>query len=162
MSAKIIPPYGSGSERIRNEFQYDRVGNLLWQRLAVGTLEARALGMEYDLNNRKTADLSYLYDSAGVLDLLNWARTRYEYDELGNRTKVTNPLNQVARYYYNATNQVVAILDAQNVINTLKYDAASNKTEDCASTPMPLPAPRAIRWPRPRPRTPRSDRLDDL
>src|SRR5262249_4127803 len=42
---------------VRTEYAYDAVGNLVLRRAAAGTADERTVRMEYDRNNRKTADI---------------------------------------------------------------------------------------------------------
>src|SRR6266540_1667950 len=108
-----VDPFG-----VRAEYAYDAMGNLLSRRAAAGTPDERAVRMEYDLDNRKTADI----DGEGN-------RTTYAYDSVGNRIKLTDALGHVAHYYFNASNQLVEVADPEGFINTFKFDAAGNQTE---------------------------------
>src|SRR6266540_4002390 len=108
-----VDPFG-----VRTEYAYDAMGNLVSRRSAAGTPDERTVRMEYDFDNRKTADI----DGEGN-------RTTYAYDSVGNRIKLTDALGHVAHYYFNASNQLVEVLDPEGFINTFKFDAAGNQTE---------------------------------
>jgi YD repeat-containing protein len=108
-----IDPYG-----VRTENDYDAMGNLIATRTAAGTPSQRTVRMEYDLNNRKIADIDGENN-----------RKSYSYDAAGNRTKVTDALGRVARYYYDASNKLIAVLDPEGAVNTFSYDSAGNSTD---------------------------------
>jgi len=103
---------------VRTEYTYDRLGNLLVRRSAVGTTDERTVRMEYDRNNRKTADI----DGEGN-------RTSYAYDAMGNRVRLTDARGKFVQYFYDGANQLFKLIDPEGFVNTFRYDAAGNQVE---------------------------------
>jgi YD repeat-containing protein len=103
---------------IVSQWTYDAMGNVLSQTSAAGTSDSRTVHMEYDLDNRKIADVDALGN-----------RTTYAYDANGNRIKATDPLGHVAHFYFDAANQLQEVVDPQGFVNTFSHDAAGNLTK---------------------------------
>ncbi len=96
---------------------YDVAGNLTDTWMAWGSVDERHTGMEYDLLNRKTADI----DGEGN-------RTEYRVDLVGNQTQVTDAEGRKAYYYYDQGNRLLAVVDALGLVSTFEYDSAGNQT----------------------------------
>ncbi|MET4025769.1 YD repeat-containing protein, partial [Marinobacter sp. MBR-99] len=104
-------------EGVRNEYQYDAVGNRVTTRLAVGGDEA-VTHTEYDLNNRVAA----VIDGEGNL-------TEYGYDAIGNRILSIDPRGAETRFYYDNDNRLVSTLNSEGYITEYSYDSVGNQLE---------------------------------
>lgn len=107
--------YGDGYG-ITTQYQYDAVGNLLDTRYALGGSGYHTASSQYDLNDRKTADIDGEYN-----------RTSYTYDSVGNRITVTNALYSTAHYYYDNANRLIGLLDPEGGYTAYTYDSAGNQ-----------------------------------
>ena len=87
-------------------YTYDNNGNLLTVTTADGTISRT-----YDSLNRITS-----YTDADNNTIL------YEYDDVGNLTKLIYPDNKIVRYSYNANNQLAKVQDWENRITIYTYD----------------------------------------
>jgi RHS repeat-associated protein len=98
----------------------------------------------YDSRGRKTQERDVLsdteaysaqfaYDGAGYLisqtDKEN-RTTAYQYDELGRRVKVINPLMGVTEYTYDNRDNVIALKDAKGNTTTFEYDRNNRLTKE--------------------------------
>lgn len=104
-------------EGVRNEYQYDAVGNRITTRLAVDGDEA-VTRTEYDLNNRVAA----VIDGEGN-------RTEYGYDAVGNRILSIDPRGAETRFYYDSDNRLVSKLNSDGYITEYSYDSVGNQLE---------------------------------
>jgi len=108
---------GYGSYGVTTRYDYDAVGNLLETEYAVYGSGYHTTTSEYDLNNRKTADI----DGEGN-------RTTYAYDNLGNRILVTDALGNAAHYYYDDSHRLIGLLTPEGAYTSFGYDSAGNQT----------------------------------
>jgi large repetitive protein len=130
-------------------FGYDRYGNQTYKKDAVGNetfsrydRNGNELSETHKLTTSRgveTLTMTKTYDKSGkvktVLDAGN-GLTTYEYDANGNQTEVVNALGQKTLMVYDAKNQLLETILADNTPNTLtdnqrlknEYDALGNKT----------------------------------
>lgn len=76
----------------------------------------------YDENLRKT-------HQAVAMGTADEAWTVFEYDEVGNLIKTTDPRGNPTTFGYNARNRQVTVTDALNQTTTTTYDAVGNKLQ---------------------------------
>ncbi len=101
--------YGSTSDT----YEYDAVGNLT--RAANSAL---TLSFSYDANNRLTGK-----------NALNWGKQiYYTYDDVGNRTGMTDPDGGVTSYQYDANNRLTSLSNPFGETTTFTYDNAGRIT----------------------------------
>ncbi len=118
-------------------FEYDSQGNLIritrpgvdgispvttfsWssrgQLLQTTEPDGRINSYTYD---HSTGDLLSVTEDAGRLNIL----TRFSYDNVGNRTRETDPLGNVTQYIYNGLRRIIQATDPLNRITKYTYDA---------------------------------------
>jgi RHS repeat-associated protein len=78
---------------------------------------------DYDENVRKTSQVQGL----GTADE---AWTLFEYDEVGNLTKTTDPRWKITRFGYDSRNRQISITDALNQQTQIEYDGIGNKLKE--------------------------------
>jgi RHS repeat-associated protein len=136
-------------------YEYDNNGNVIQRvdaNLQVTTYEYDALNrltrrtyagntdfFEYDANGNLTKasnnDISYTftYDALNRLTSKtadNWGLTiSYEYDNAGNRTKMTDPDGGETTYVYDGNNRLVQLTNPLGETTTFTYDLAGRLTE---------------------------------
>jgi RHS repeat-associated protein len=136
-------------------YEYDNNGNVIQRvdaNLQVTTYEYDALNrltrrtyagntdfFEYDANGNLTKasnnDISYTftYDALNRLTSKtadNWGLTiSYEYDDVGNRTKMTDPDGGTTNYVYDGNNRLVQLTNPLGETTTFTYDLAGRLTE---------------------------------
>src|SRR2546423_8714001 len=74
---------------------------------------------DYDANFRKI-------DQVVALGTADESWTLFDYDEVGNLTKTTDPLSHATRFGYDSRNRQTTITDALGHVTTTNYDAAGN------------------------------------
>lgn len=106
-------------------YTYDTAGN----RLTESVTDTTGL-CEDGQGNGCTRTTTYTYDSNGLLLTVNGPRTSvtdlttFGYDAQGNRTSVTNALNQVTQIsVYDAHDNPLTVIDPNGVHTDLQYDA---------------------------------------
>ena len=124
---------------IRTEYAYD--------------LENRLIGVKYGIvsGNPPLSEMNYAYfdsnnlvkseaDNAGRhtdytctdRDMVETAKdslgfeTKYEYDPMGNRTKMTDPKNNITEYSYDLVSRLKKVKDALGNVSSYFYDLAGN------------------------------------
>ncbi|MEY2482740.1 MAG: hypothetical protein QOK24_1268, partial [Verrucomicrobiota bacterium] len=75
---------------------------------------------DYDANFRKI-------DQVAALGTPDEAWTLFEYDAVGNLTKITDPLWHATTFGYDNRNRQTSITDALGSVTTIDYDAVGNK-----------------------------------
>jgi len=96
-----------------DSFYYDVRDNLIRWKDANGNNTTYT----YDANSRKTQ----MTNSAGSI--------KYEYDDLGNITKITDPANHSVNFDYNIYNYIASTTNALSKTNAMSYDKVGNITE---------------------------------
>jgi RHS repeat-associated protein len=96
------------------EYSYDAVGNLVTLSDIHGVTQ-----YSYDSRNRLIQEVQPISGSTRTLTLT------YQYDPVGNRTKIiNNQLNRILSYEYDKVNRVIKVIDAANRSTNYTYDAA--------------------------------------
>jgi RHS repeat-associated protein len=75
---------------------------------------------DYDANLRRI-------DQIAALNTPDEAWTLFEYDPVGNLTKVTDPLSHATTFGYDNRNRQTSVTDALGYVTSTNYDAAGNK-----------------------------------
>ncbi|MCM8792559.1 MAG: DUF6531 domain-containing protein, partial [Candidatus Omnitrophica bacterium] len=140
---------------IATEYQYDNIGNRTQIKDGNGNIirytydslnrltkitypDASTVEFTYDkLSRRKTMKdkfgiTNYYYDALSRLTKVDGPFTNdtitYEYDSVGNRTKMIDQDGKVTTYTYDELNRLKTITDPQRKTTTYNYDAVSNLT----------------------------------
>lgn len=103
---------------------YDKNGNLIAYRLTDANnadLPVTTV-LDYDPLNRLTI---LLRESTAAIPKFPANRTKYDYDNNGNRTAITDAENHTTSYQYTQQGQVTEITDARQKTTRLDYGAAS-------------------------------------
>lgn len=112
---------------------YDERGNVVESIDAEGGVTTRT----YDENNNLLSEstpvgiTSYTYDGSGnrtsITDPLNQT-TSFTYDGFGNVLTISNALGQVTRNEYDGSGNLLRTIDPQNNVTRYEYDSAGNRT----------------------------------
>ncbi len=103
---------------------YDKNGNLIAYKLTDANSADLAVTtvLDYDPLNRLTI---LLKESTAATPKFPANRTRFDYDNNGNRTGITDAENHTTSYQYTQQGQVTAITDARQKTTRLDYGSAS-------------------------------------
>lgn len=126
-SAKYSAQHGQITEEtdelgIQTRYDYDSQGNLTRKIEALGLPEQRIT--DYQVDNLGQLTRETRKGQGGAAD----ASVGYAYDGRGNRSEMTDPLNQSSRYSYDRAGNVVRLTDAAGRIWQAEYDAAGHLT----------------------------------
>jgi RHS repeat-associated protein len=120
--------YNSGQpdQDLTTSYTYDAVGN---QQTVTDPL-GRVTRYDYDALNRVITETRNYIDgvfnpSLPAEDVI----TRYSYDAVGNRTRLTDAANHSTSYAYDALNRVVTTTNALSGTTLVTYDAVGNQTQ---------------------------------
>lgn len=109
-----------------------------WHLPVLITEAGRTTAYTYDASGNKLSEtitdtvgntsrtVRWSYNSQGLVASMTDARGKvwtYDYDNLGNTTKVANPLGHTTQYSYNGAGQITQITDPNGVITANTYDA---------------------------------------
>ncbi len=112
---------------VKTQYEYDTKGNLLKKTDAVGLLEQRITEYEYDSLGRLTRETRKGISGAPGASGQD-VSVSYAYDDLGNRTQVTDSLGKLSRYAYDLSGRVTQLTDAADHVWKAEYDAAGHIT----------------------------------
>ncbi|RLG33490.1 hypothetical protein DRN97_04920 [Methanosarcinales archaeon] len=114
------------------------------RRTAVNYPDGSSITYAYDAMGRVTEshnngigandNLYYTYDDKGQLVKLRAVigdfdlTIQYEYDAVGNKIKVTDPMDGVTRYQYDSMNRVISIINPYSETTTFSYDSMGRIT----------------------------------
>ena len=105
-------------------------------------LALASLALAADFSGKWTASFetqigtqTYTYDPVTLMVAsetdANNQTTRYEYDVQGNRTKVTNALNQITTFTYESVfNKMTTMTDPNGRTTTYEYDGRGNRIRE--------------------------------
>ena len=93
------------------DYIYDPNGNLIGENLRSGNTAIESASAEYNLQDRKTSST----DSGGF-------RTAFDYDNLGNVVRITNPDNYSVGFDYDPKNHWTRAVDAAGNAVTRRLD----------------------------------------
>ncbi|OMH38248.1 RHS repeat-associated core domain-containing protein [Motiliproteus sp. MSK22-1] len=118
-----LPLIKTDARGVVTEYQYDDSGNLLALIEAKGLPEQRTTRYEYD----GYGQLIKMITGESVAGGTELAVTRWKYDDRGNLTKLTDPLNQVISFAdHDGLGNSFTIMDADNKQWNLNFDEAGN------------------------------------
>jgi RHS repeat-associated protein len=133
---QIINDFGSGKLNITREFEYDNVGNVTVIKDGLG----HAAMFQYNALNQVVRAISpvpfnyitrYSYDETNNLKRVerqaddngsNWQTTSYTYNIVDRVESITDSLNNVMTYDYDANYNLTSVLDAEGNLTTYDYD----------------------------------------
>ena len=99
----------------QNQEKYNRLAQLVEQKIAAGSSLEKVFTYEYDFTGQKSKETG----PAGVL-------AQYTHDNNGNVTSVKDALNRVTYFTYNNFNQILTTTDALGKTTTNTYDETGN------------------------------------
>ncbi|HLF25275.1 MAG TPA: FG-GAP-like repeat-containing protein [Anaerolineae bacterium] len=121
-----LPQNHNNEYNLVTRYAYDEVGNTL---LVTDTL-GHVTRNYYDLLGRVVSTTVNYSPTLGVNHHNQYnLTTRYEYDKIGNRVVVTNPLTGTMHYAYDALNRVITTTDALSGQSVTVYDALGNRVK---------------------------------
>jgi len=112
ITAVIEPSSVTPSGTLRMNLAYDIRGNLISRTEAVGTALQRTTSTEYEAEYSRPIKLT---DADGF-------ETVMEYDEFGNRTRMTDPLGGEINTSYNARGRIISMRDKNDNLTEFEYD----------------------------------------
>ncbi|WP_217900043.1 polymorphic toxin-type HINT domain-containing protein [Paenibacillus herberti] len=119
----------------RTTYDYDLRGLMTEKRMPDGEVFSYRYDSLGQLNEASTTKNKQLfdYDSMGRVSSMQnatWDKTvRFQYDERGNRTKVTDPEGNTQEYVYDLLNQIKEFTDPDGFKTTFEYDPRGAMTK---------------------------------
>lgn len=115
----------------KTKYEYDAKGNVV----SIISPTGAKTNYDYDILNRVTSvsqslieTLIYTYDKVGQISSIAQGDkvVSTEYDSVGNKVSVTNPLGDIQRLDYDKDNQITVLLDYNGNKSEFEYDSAGN------------------------------------
>jgi RHS repeat-associated protein/uncharacterized repeat protein (TIGR01451 family) len=112
------------SEVVTTSYEYDETGN----RVSMTDANEVVTRYEYDGLNR-LVKMTQNYQQGAPPDSETNVETTYEYDNVGNRTKVTDGEGRETIYEYDDLNRQITVTNALSGTTIYGYDAVGNQTQ---------------------------------
>jgi YD repeat-containing protein len=122
-------------------YDYDRADRLTSIAVRKGATELLSYAYVYDRNGNRTEQVerngwapettTYTYDDLHRLETVTYPDGRlvaYGYDEVGNRTSMTDANGHATTYTYDLLNRLTSVVDPEGNTTTYSYDAVGNRT----------------------------------
>jgi RHS repeat-associated protein len=118
-----VPGADPSTYNLTTWYEYDQAGN----QVAITDTQQHVTRNYYDpLGQLISTTMNYRSDAGpNYLNQYNLT-TQYEYDAVGNRVAITDPLTSTIRYTYDKLNRVIATTNVSGTA-TIKYDAIGNR-----------------------------------
>jgi RHS repeat-associated protein/uncharacterized repeat protein (TIGR01451 family) len=111
------------SEVVTTSYEYDETGN----RISMTDANGVVTRYDYDGLNR-LVKMTQNYKAGVGKDSETNVETIYEYDDVGNRTKVTDAEDRDTTYEYDDLNRLITVTDPLSGTMSYAYDEAGNQT----------------------------------